>query len=309
MEYETINNYNEQIYVELCGGLGNQLFQYATARTIADRLCVELVCVTKWFGSKGNVTNPISPQRAFGLKHFKHARYSVMENVPRHVLNPFSKSNNYVLYKIRKILVSKYTHSEIKCSSYDDSVHRIPSGVMLKGYYQNFRYFQHNQKRIKDDLVFTTPLTSANAELSDKIQQDSNSISLHFRRMDYLNPVIQHRMATCSMEYYRRALSYIFDKTGGGCKLYLFSDDIEWVKHNVDFDFRMEFVDINDNKNGHFDLHLQSLCSHNIIANSTMSLWAAWLNANPNKIVCAPKKWYVGGGYNPATDLWTLIEN
>ena len=152
-----IPNENSQIYIELCGGLGNQLFQYATARTIADRLGVELVCITDWFRSKANLKNPISPERAFGLKHFMHARYLAMENLPGHVSNPFTKSNNYVRYKIRKMLVSKYIHAEKKHPFYDDSVHRISAGMILKGLYQDFRYFQDNEKRIRNDLAFPPP--------------------------------------------------------------------------------------------------------------------------------------------------------
>ena len=221
------------------------------------------------------------------------------------------RGENYLGYKIQKIFGSKYICQDKKHPYYDAAVLQRPAGSFLQGYYQDFRYFSDNEA-IRDDLSFTLPLAGANADKASQIRQDCNSVSLHFRRTDYLNPQISNFIATCPMAYYQRATNHIASKTGGPLKLYAFSDDVEWVRRNARFDWTTEFVDINDVLNAHYDLYLQSLCAHNIIANSTMSAMGAWLNHNPGKIVVCPKIWYhekKRRNAHPCPSEWIRIEN
>ncbi len=90
-------------------------------------------------------------------------------------------------------------------------------------------------------------------------------------------------------DYYDAAIAYI-KKNIPNPELFVFSDDIAWVQENFKTDIPMMIVpsDIKDYEAG----RLMSLCRHNIIANSTFSWWAAWLNTNEKKIVIAPKKWF-----------------
>ena len=92
------------------------------------------------------------------------------------------------------------------------------------------------------------------------------------------------------MEYYRSAVDLI----GKEKLFFIFSDDINWCKNNFDFIENKFFI---ENNKDYEDLILMSLCSHNIIANSSFSWWGAWLNSNPNKIIISPKKWF-GNKYN-----------
>src|SRR2546430_286356 len=71
---------------------------------------------------------------------------------------------------------------------------------------------------------------------------------------------------------------------------YIFSDDVVWAKENIN-EKNIEFINWNKNKNSYKDMQLMSNCKHNIIANSSFSWWAAWLNSNKNKIVIAPDNW------------------
>ena len=75
-------------------------------------------------------------------------------------------------------------------------------------------------------------------------------------------------------------------------ELFIFSDDLDWCKHNLKFDASIHFVDVNQQQNFHLDLHLMSHCKSNVIANSSFSWWAAWLNQNRDKTIIAPKQWY-----------------
>ena len=84
--------------------------------------------------------------------------------------------------------------------------------------------------------------------------------------------------------------------------LFFFSDDSEWVKEQFkDLPYAKQFIDHNIGENSWKDMLLMSLCKYNIIANSSFSWWAAWLNANPEKMVIAPKKWFV----QPETEMNT----
>jgi hypothetical protein len=86
------------------------------------------------------------------------------------------------------------------------------------------------------------------------------------------------------ISYFYNAIQAIGDYN----KLYVFSDEIEWCKTNLNFD-RMVFM---EGRNGIEDMRLMGFCKHNIISNSSFSWWAAWLNQDPSKIVVAPKLWF-----------------
>jgi hypothetical protein len=79
--------------------------------------------------------------------------------------------------------------------------------------------------------------------------------------------------------------------------LFIFSDDLYWVKENVKFKNTFFFVEgkgIRDYE----ELYLMSICKNNIISNSSFSWWAAWLNRDLNKTVIAPQKWSAGSESN-----------
>ena len=128
--------------------------------------------------------------------------------------------------------------------------------------------------------------------------KESNAVSLHVRRGDYLLHDVHN---TDKLEYYTKAMTYLESKVDNPT-YFMFSDDIEWVKQNFRSQHKMIFVDFNDAKTNYEDIKLMSNCKHNIIANSSFSWWSAWLNTNPNKIVTAPQVWFNGDMYD-YTDL------
>jgi len=98
-------------------------------------------------------------------------------------------------------------------------------------------------------------------------------------------------MPVCGLDYYERCVKLI-SKTVSDVHFYVFSDDRDWIVENLRFDYATTFVTHNDVNKGYEDLRLMSMCKHNIIANSSFSWWGAWLNANVNKIVLAPREWH-----------------
>ena len=148
-----------------------------------------------------------------------------------------------------------------------------------RGYFQSEKYFIHNRELILDlfknqDII--KEIKHKYPHINDK------SVSLHVRRGDYVQLSDAHPLQT--KEYYDKALNLI----PGYENVFIFSDDIEWCKNNLNYD-NCTFV---ENNPDYFDLLAMSLCNHNIIANSTFSWWGAWLNENLNKKIIAPKQWF-----------------
>lgn len=144
------------------------------------------------------------------------------------------------------------------------------------------------------------PLSGENKIISDEIRK-TNSVSLHIRRGDYITSKITNKFhGTCCLGYYKKAMKLINKKVKNP-KYFVFSDDIYWVKKNLEIKNAF-YVDDNVGDKSYIDMQLMSMCKHNIIANSSFSWWAAWLNNNPNKIVIAPKKWFNDPGMD-TTDL------
>lgn len=150
---------------------------------------------------------------------------------------------------------------------------------IFDGYWQNKNYLTPNQDLIKTIFAVTDEDKNNIFNRFPALAKEE-CISLHIRRSDYID--LNNYYYTLGLEYYDRAL----DLLPKNLPIFVFSDDISWCKANLKY------------KNLHFianspklDLQIMSLCTHNIIANSTFSFWGAYLNSNINKTVIAPKQW------------------
>ena len=155
------------------------------------------------------------------------------------------------------------------------------------GYWQSWKYFKDIEKRIKRDFSFDEKLLPlSNREILSKIR-NTNSVSIHIRRGDYIGNSIYDNIATS--DYYYKATDYI-KKNVKNPFYFIFTNDPEWCKVNMMLPNSL-IVDINSGVDSYWDMFLMSQCKHNIIANSSFSWWGAWLNEHENKIVIAPRKW------------------
>ena len=142
------------------------------------------------------------------------------------------------------------------------------------------------------DLRVRGPMNEANSDLAARIGEGA-SVCLHVRRGDYYsNPAARMVHAVDLTDYYRKAISLMKERVGD-CHFFLFSDEPEWVKANLDLGDACTVVDVNTPLEPEQDLRLMSLCEHFIIANSTFSWWGAWLSRNPDKVVIAPERWFL----------------
>ncbi|MBS1565210.1 MAG: alpha-1,2-fucosyltransferase, partial [Bacteroidetes bacterium] len=130
----------------------------------------------------------------------------------------------------------------------------------------------------------------ANKAVLERVEK-TNAVSLHIRRGDYVTVAHTNQLhGTCSIDYYQRAAELIADVSPDPV-FYIFSDDIAWVRENLQLPFPIVFVEGNDEAHAYEDMRLMSRCRHHILANSSFSWWGAWLNGRPDKIVVAPQKW------------------
>ena len=275
------------IIIKLEGGLGNQMFQYAFATILAKRNDSTLLIDANFF--KLVEKKPGFTPRNFELNIFDN---NYVEASKSKVSSFF---NLTFLDKIKRKL--GLNHPKIyneRFFGFNQTAMNTKKPAYLKGYFQSYQYFNGYESLIKK--VFSFPLDGLdyiNSELLSDIKS-MKTISIHVRRGDYVqDKSTQQFHGNCSLEYYFDAISLLVSKNKDS-KLIFFSDDSEWVKEQFqNLQYQKIFIDHNKNKNCWKDMFLMSSCNHNIIANSSFSWWAAWLNENPHKTVIAPKNWFV----------------
>ena len=180
--------------------------------------------------------------------------------------------------------------TETAYGEYDPSLFEMDN-TYLQGYWQNPGYFKDITADLKRDFVFFTSEKAEDMQAEDRIR-NTNSVSVHIRRGDYLKfPEIYGGI--CTEAYYQKALEIIQARVEEPC-FFFFTDDPEWVRSQFKME-NMTVVDWNASSQESWrDMRLMHLCKHNIIANSSFSWWAAWLNDNPNRLVLSPALWESG---------------
>lgn len=266
------------IIVEISGGLGNQFFQYAIGRSIAKKLNCDLLLDTAFYDQQSLRKLELFD---FNIKAKKATNKDVIKaGGGRNIFTRIIHKLGFV-----KLIFPKYI-SEPESFNYVDDVDNALSGTYLKGYWQNFRYFENIRKELNFELDTIHSLSKVGKQFEINIT-GSQSVSIHVRRGDYVeDPTVASVHGLCTIEYYKKAIEYI-KKNVRNPMFFVFSDDIPWCKDN--FKFLSGVIFIENTVSGVEDLQLMKLSHHNIIANSSFSWWGGWLNNNPNKIVIAPK--------------------
>ena len=274
-------------FVDVSGGLGNQMFQYAfmlNFRAKGDKARIVPLAYRMKEHNGFELTRVFAlPQQdtAFSFRKFLFVGY-------RHLLGLFPKNlwsgidQLFGIVTVRQVEQDKFS-PELLCQK-----GRV---VFYRGAWQSEHYFEQARDRVLE--IFSSfrmdRVSSMTRELLEKIEA-VNAVSIHVRRGDYL--VHGNLNGVCTLDYYDRAIQYMnqhVDKP----HYYVFSDDLEWVKNNIRVE-NATFVDFNVGEDSWQDMLLMSRCKNNIIANSSFSWWGAYLNRNPNKIVVAPAEWYHG---------------
>ncbi|MFN8251441.1 MAG: alpha-1,2-fucosyltransferase [Ferruginibacter sp.] len=277
------------IIVQLKGGLGNQLFQYAAGLSLASHHGVPLkVDIAELFEKK----HATDTARAFDLEKFNCNPVVANEAEIASVLQ------SSALKKWTDKLKPCYKRLDYKEAAFFFDPHFFQSGnhIYLRGYRQSEKYFQHIEVLIRQQFVIKPVYTNPVKELAEKLRSH-NSVAVHIRRKDYLSAAYSKIHGALPADYYNRAAELIAGKTDQPV-FYIFSDDPEWVKANFNIGLPVVFITPEMSNAAITDFYLISSCRHQVIANSTFSWWAAWLNDNTGKMVVAPNKWFNEAAHN-----------
>ena len=274
------------IVSRLIGGLGNQMFQYAAGRALAERLGVPFRIDRRAFADYKT--------HAFGMACFD----APLSDAPGHLVPNMPGEGRFhrILRRFRPGPLRLYAE---RTFTFDEQVIGLPDNTYLDGYWQSERYFGDVAEVIRADFAIRNPPSAANQRWLEQIAS-TNSVSLHIRRGDYVStPAAAAFHGTCDIDYYERAVTYLRDLTGLDLVAYVFSDDPDWVAANLKLPGEMYLVRDNDAASNYEDLRLMTACRHHVIANSSFSWWGAWLDGRKDSITVAPLRWFAGNTPDP----------
>ena len=288
--------------VNIKGGLGNQMLQYALAYKLKKLHPNEeiLLDLKDFKGYKWHV---------YELKHVFDVDIRVASFWQLiKVTSPYSSNTFWGrgVHKIFGVLGLRKEFVEKGLFEYDEEVFNIEGDCYYDGIWFNEKYFLDIRDEILGIFSFNRNLDETNNALLQEIKS-TNSVSLHVRRGNYL--LLDVYKGICDLDYYQRAIDYININVENP-HFYIFSNDIDWCKENLTGMLKnYTFVGNNFGMNNYIDLQMMSNCKHNIIAHSSFSWWGAWLNQNKGKIVICPQKWMNMKGLNgtPQLDEWIKI--
>lgn len=265
------------IIVKIFQGPGNQMFQYAYGLAAAKRVGTELKLDLSWFEKNSghrayildrfNVQTPVATQKEVDYirtrngRNFLEYQYNLLRDKwsPRH----------------RKAFVKE------DLSKFDVDLKRPFKNSYIEGYFSTDQFFSDAEPEIRNALRFVKPISGQVEKLASSISEKTVAFSI--RRGDFLgNPL--HNI--CSVEYFQRAIESM-KHTLPELELLIFSDEIDWIESNLQFEVPHRFVQGVEDHMEH--MRLMSLCKHHIIPNSTFSWWGAWL-ADPITVI-APDLW------------------
>lgn len=275
------------IIAQLQGGLGNQLFQYATARSLAHQRQASLILDHSWF-TRGY--RDVTPRELLlSSLNIKGAliTFESLRNRPK---------------RIRRILqhllpIEPYIFCERAPYRFDPDLLRAPSfksqNLYLMGYWQSFRYFEPIKALLQTEICPLAPLDRHYQDYLKLIQQ-KNSAMVHVRRGDYVHLASAAKVhGFIGLDYYHQGMKAILDRNPD-VHFFVFSDDLQWTKDNLPYQDRITFVESLEEGDAVIqELELMTHCQHHLTANSSLSWWAAWLAKNESGLVICPSHWTV----------------
>jgi hypothetical protein len=272
------------VVIKLSGGLGNQLFQYATGRALAVAHSRDLVIDLHWYHAMPAGSTPrrelLSQLRIVASFADSAGNPAAFAPAPRGLW--------------QKLFQPAWPVRERKTFRRDPRLCPPPSGHtswVLDGYWQCPTYFQAIRPLLLSEIAPRRAPDPHYADIAARIEA-SESVSLHVRRGDYVHSASASAAhGTLPLAYYARAMAHVRAR----CRepvVFVFSDDPQWARENIATGVKTVYVESAPGDEAVIDeLMLMRRCKHQIIANSSLSWWGAWLNENPHRIVTAPQRW------------------
>lgn len=267
------------IVTQIQGGLGNQMLIYAAGFSLAKDLKEK----HKMDLSHYSTLNPNETKRTFELSLF-----NTTSEIANDIEISKTKSDFKIINELNRTLMA-YAYLNYPLQKYFGV-----TNLYLDGHYNSEKFFKRYRNEILEEFTLRKDLqTREYLEIAKEMNQSQASVSIHIRRGDYItNKNANKWHGVLDQEYYKNALNLV-NQSNKNCCIYVFSDEIDWVKQNFKFLPRNSYFVSKHKFNSAQEMTLMSNCKHNIIANSSFSWWGAWLNKNENKTVIAPSKWIV----------------
>ncbi len=271
------------IIVRIWEGLGNQMFQYAYARALAkERQDVYL--------DLGKAYDDFFPRlltaarRETTVDHFRITLPSVdVEKLGRY---SYLRRKNGVEYLIAEMAQKKmwpFAFIETKVPDEIPLIHKWNRNCYIKGWFQNENVFAGIRRELLREFSPKEKIRIPKMLMGKIFEKES--VAVHIRRGDYVTTHI-----VLPVTYYKRAKTEIEKRVQDPIYI-VFSDDYKWAKEHVDLGENVVYVDEVTDWKDYEQLYVMSRCKNQIIANSTFSWWAAWLNQNQDKVIVMPKQY------------------
>ena len=286
--------------VKFIGGLGNQMFQYALAKAMEEKIGANVLFDISSYakaqktivGDSGKDKNGLCI-RQYEINIFRNADIKLASDIQT------------LGVKISNLVGISKKYKEKDAFNYNEKIFTDDKYNYFSGYFQNEKYFKFIKKRLIKD--FKLPALREddkyNKELLDEIQKSNNPVFIHVRRDDYIKLGY-----SISLDYYKKAVQHIKIHVENPTFFVFCAEDTEYIKNefNIGVDFKL-VGEKNKTRETFFEnMRLMKACKHAIIANSSYSWWAAWLNEFEDKIVIAPSPW-MNGSDEIICDSWIKI--
>lgn len=267
----------------MIGGLGNQMFQAAAGRAVAERIGGHLeLDVTRIGGSR---------HRRFALDALPHGA-----TIVRDERAGFARRLEKLAYAAGRAAYPKlgrpmngwtgpvYVEPHFH---FDPKVLSISGRCYLRGYFQSPRYFADVSELIRQSFDLSGCVSPSAIKTAHNF--DPADVAVHIRRGDFAADSRANRVhGVLGADYYDAALKFIGSQGGIGA-VHAFSDDHEYARSLL---ARYDRVVFHRGETEHDDLYMMSRAQRHIIANSTFSWWSAWLDPRPDALVVAPSAWF-----------------
>lgn len=287
------------VIVKIWGGIGNQLFQYIFGEYLR-------YCFKQDVKYDGNAFISTEKERKRELE-------CIDPNIQYDNRFKFSKYRGVKGRLMRLLFQINPKHIFIKEDIYGNGSRE---GEIIKnldpnklyyfsGYWQDVKYYNLLRSKCPDFKIKSLDIPEELLDLREDIIQEERSLSIHIRRGDYFSPKNINIYGVCDESYFRRAFEIIKERVSVN-KIYIFSDDLDWVRSNLSFDSSVVFVPNYDVAQFNY-IELMSLCKHHIISNSSFSWWGAVLNSNDNSVVVSPSRWLLTSEKTIALDCWIKV--
>jgi hypothetical protein len=273
------------IIAQLQGGLGNQLFQYATARALAIQHQKKLFLDSAWFASSyEDVTS-----REVLIKLLKTCGELIS-------INPSIRRPSKLRRIVQEYLpISPLIYLEKAGYRFDSGLTtlnlRHKQNLYLMGYWQSFHYFDSIREELMNEIQPINGISDDYRAYQDKIQSTSSTM-VHIRRGDYVHLNSAAKVhGFLGLDYYRRGMNLMLDKNKD-THFFIFSDDLDWAKENLPYTEKMTLVYSSDSSDNVIqELSLMTQCQNYLIANSSLSWWGAWLSKHSDAHIICPQHW------------------